>query len=89
MMLLKLEFPLGSEIMTTVRLAVGGVCSLLGFGIDAAEDCKVCVTESLLLLLHGGCERAKLSFERGEMLRVLIEGEGEDTWVSYVDAKED
>lgn len=75
-MLMTLEFPLDSEIMTTVRLAVGGICSLAGFGIDASEDCKVCVTESLLLLRHDGCERAKLTFSREDGLKVSIQGEG-------------
>ena len=75
-MLLTMEFPLGREIMTTVRLAVGGVCSLVGFGLDACEDCKVCVTESLLLLLHAGCGRAKIVFSREDGLKIEIVGEG-------------
>ena len=76
MMLFSMEFPLDREIMTTVRLAVGGVCSLAGFGLDASEDCKVCVTEGLLLLLHAGCGRAKLTFSRAEGLDVELWGEG-------------
>lgn len=76
MELMTLQFPLTREILTSVRLATGGVCSLAGFGLDAAEDCKVCVTESLLLLLHGGCARAKVVFLRGEGLNVSLEGEG-------------
>lgn len=75
-MLLTMEFPLDRGIMTTVRLAVGGVCSLLGFGIEAAEDCKVCVTEGLLLLLHAGCGQAKLTLLRGDGLEVRLTGEG-------------
>ena len=56
--LMKLELPLGGEIMTTVRLTTGGICSLAGMDLDASEDCKVCVTESLLLLMHAGYRRA-------------------------------
>lgn len=74
-MILSLNFPLDPGIMTTVRLATGGVCALAGFGIEDTEDCKVCVTESLLLLLHGGAESASLVFERGEKLNVVIEAE--------------
>ena len=76
MMLMNMEFPLDREIMTTVRLATGGICSLAGFGLDASEDCKVCITESLLLLLHAGCKRAKLGFFREEGLRIELLGEG-------------
>ncbi len=76
MELLTMEFPLGREIMTSVRLATGGICALAGFGLDAAEDCKVCVTEGLLLLLGRGCERAKVSFTGGEKLLVALTGEG-------------
>lgn len=75
MSLMSLEFPLSADIMTTVRLVTGGVCALVGFGIDDAEDCKVCVTEALLLLLHGGAQSAKLCFERGEKLSVTMEAE--------------
>lgn len=76
MELMTMQFPLSREIMTTVRLVTGGVCALLGFDLDSAEDCKVCVTESLLLLRHGGCTRAKVAFFKEEELRVLLEGEG-------------
>ena len=76
MMLIRMEFPLDREIMTTVRLAVGGLCSLAGFGLDASEDCKVCVTESLLLLLYAGCTHAELAVSRGEGLTFELSGEG-------------
>ena len=75
--LLSLRVPLGSDILTTVRLATGGVCSLAGLGLDESEDCKVCVTESLLLLLHGGCKTARIEFVRDEKLKVLLRGEGD------------
>ncbi len=76
MKLMTLEFPLSRDIMTTVRLVTGGVCSLVGFDLESAEDCKVCVTESLLLLLHGGCKTATIEFSKGTALSVLISGEG-------------
>ena len=80
--ILSLNFPLTGEIMTTVRLATGGVGALFGLDLDAAEDAKVCITESLLLLTHKGFRAALVDFGRdAERLRVLIEGEdlGEGT----------
>ena len=75
--LMTMRFALKNDLMTTVRLATGGVCSLAGLDLDASEDCKVCVTESLLLLLRGGFRSATLSFSCEETLRVRIAGEGE------------
>lgn len=73
MKLISLDFPLSPNIMTTVRLVTGGVCALVGFGIDEAEDCKVCVTEALLLLLHAGAKNASVSFEREERLKICLQ----------------
>ena len=78
MKLMSLEFPLSTEIMTPVRLVTGGICVLAGFDLDDAEDCKVCVTESLLLLLHGGATHAALRFERDETLRVFLEADSRE-----------
>ena len=75
--LLSLSFELNRELMTTLRLATGGVCSLVGLDIDETEDCKVCVTESLLLLMHCGYSSARVSFEEDGGLFVHIEAEGE------------
>ena len=72
--LLHLGVPLGSEIMTTVRLATGGVCSLAGLDLERSEDCKVCVTESLLLLTHAGYREASIDFSEDEGLRARIAG---------------
>ena len=74
--LLSLDCQLNSELMTTVRLATGGICSYVGLDIDATEDCKVCVTESLLLLLHGGYPHARVSFYEDEGVYVQIEAKG-------------
>ncbi len=74
---LSLRLALSPDVMTTVRLATGGVCSLLSLSYDDGEDCKVCVTESLLLLLRGGYAHARVVFADGDALSVLVEGEGE------------
>ena len=76
MELFKMRVVLRSDVMTTVRLATGGVCSLAALSYDDGEDCKVCVTESLLLLLRGGYACADVTFTEGDALSVLVEGEG-------------
>lgn len=73
--IMSLKFPLKKEVLTTLRLVTGGVCALVGLGLDEAEDCKVCVTESLLLLLGGGGKCARVCFRRGEALFVELEAE--------------
>ena len=75
--LLSLNFELNRELMTTLRLTTGGVCSLAGLDMDETEDCKVCVTESLLLLMHCGYPSARVSFSEDGGLLVRIEAEGE------------
>lgn len=74
---LELKFPLGSEMLTSVRLATGGMCSLAGLDLDDSEDCKVCVTESLLILMHRGYGEAKVVLEEDGGIRVKAEGCGE------------
>ncbi len=75
--LMTLYFPLGSDKMTTVRLATGGLSALAGLSLDESEDCKVCVTESLLLLMHRGYAAARVVFSLEDGLLVHIAGEGE------------
>ena len=71
-----LQVPLRREMMTAVRLAAGGVCSAAGMSYDDGEDCKVCVTESLLLLLRRGFSSARVSFAPAEGgMRVCVTGE--------------
>ena len=70
----KISFPLESEYFTTVRLTTGGLCALAGFDVDASEDYKVCVTESLLILKRNGFLRAQIEFSVGEALACSVNG---------------
>ncbi len=70
-----LKTPLTGEYFTTVRLAVGGLCALAGFDVDLAEDFKVCVTESLLILKRNGFSSANVEFTLSEALGCEIVGE--------------
>jgi hypothetical protein len=69
--------PLSGEYFTTVRLTTGGVCALAGFDVDTAEDFKVCVTESLLILKRNGYSSADVTFTVGETLACEIAGKGD------------
>lgn len=69
--------PLNGEYMVTVRLTVGGLCALAGFDVDSAEDYKVCVTESLLILQRNGFSSAAIKFTVGETLSCELVGEGD------------
>ncbi len=66
--------PLEGEYLTTVRLTTGGLCALVGFDVDLAEDYKVCVTESLLILKRNGYRGATIEFTVGEALGCNIRG---------------
>ena len=70
------KLPLTGEYLTTVRLTTGGLCSLVGFDVDLAEDYKVCVTESLLILKRNGFESAEIEFTVGEALACRLSGCG-------------
>lgn len=70
--------PLVGEYFTTVRLTVGGLCALAGFDVDTAEDFKVCVTESLLILKRNGFSLATAEFSVGEALHCCLRGEALD-----------
>ena len=69
-----LEIPLQSALNTTVRLTTGGVCAFAGLSFDDSEDCKVCVTESLILLAKSGYRRARITFTGESGLEAVIEG---------------
>ncbi len=66
--------PLTGEYLTTVRLTTGGLCALAGFDVDAAEDYKVCVTESLLILKRNGFRNAMIEFTVTESLGCVVCG---------------
>jgi hypothetical protein len=70
-----IQFPLEGEYLTTIRLTTGGLCALAGFDVDSAEDYKVCVTESLLILKRNGYTRANVTFTVGETLACQVVGE--------------
>ena len=72
-----ISLPLKAEYLTTVRLTTGGLCALAGFDVDTAEDFKVCVTESLLILKRNGFRSASISFTMGETLACVMQGVGE------------
>jgi hypothetical protein len=67
--------PLAGEYLTTVRLTTGGLCALVGFDVDTAEDFKVCVTESLLILKRNGFASASITLTLGEELACEVAGE--------------
>lgn len=66
--------PLTGEYLTTVRLTTGGLCALVGFDVEASEDFKVCVTESLLILKRNGYTSATIDFSVGEALGCAVRG---------------
>ena len=66
--------PLSGEYLTTVRLTAGGLCALAEFDVDSAEDFKVCVTESLLILKRNGYTSASIDFLVDETLGCKICG---------------
>lgn len=68
------SLPLTGEYLTTVRLTTGGLCSLVGFDVDATEDFKVCVTESLLILKRNGFSTATIDFSLSEALGCSVVG---------------
>lgn len=73
---ISLSLPLSNEYLTSVRLLTGGICALAGFDVDAAEDFKVCVTESLLILKRSGFRSAVIEFGPGEALACSVSGTG-------------
>ncbi len=65
-----------SEYMTALRLAVGAVCAVADVDVDAAEDMKVCVTESCLILKGCGFESARVSLGHEGGFTAVVRGEG-------------
>ena len=67
--------PIEGEYLTTVRLTVGGLCALACLDVDAIEDYKVCVTESLLILKRSGFTSARIGYALGQPLLCEVVGE--------------
>ena len=65
-----------SEYMTALRLAVGAVCAVADVEIDSAEDMKVCVTESCLILKGCGFAGVKISLGTAGGVQAVVEGVG-------------
>lgn len=71
----KIHFELAdSEYMTAVRLVVGAICSVADIDIDAAEDFKVCVTESCIILKNSGFEEAEIEFCTADGVTAAVSG---------------
>ncbi len=64
------------QYMTALRLAVGAVCAAADVDIDGAEDMKVCVTESCLILQGCGFESVRVSLSCNGGFCAVAEGEG-------------
>ncbi|MDE7076094.1 MAG: hypothetical protein K2O62_02100 [Clostridia bacterium] len=73
----KVEFNLAdSEYMTALRLAVGAVCAAADTDVDGAEDMKVCVTESCLILKACGFKSVKITLNCKDGVHATVRGEG-------------
>lgn len=68
----------GNGLMTTVRLAVGGLAAAAGLNVDDAEDFKVCITESLLIFKRNGAVSATAHCIIDEGLEVTLFSESAD-----------
>ena len=65
-----------SSYITALRLVAGAVCSAHDIDVDTAEDFKVCVTESILILKGCGFENADVVFSGGGHVTCTVEGSG-------------
>ncbi|MDE6373175.1 MAG: hypothetical protein K2L72_01615 [Clostridia bacterium] len=65
-----------SEYMTALRLAVGAVCAAGDTDVDGAEDMKVCVTESCLILKSCGFESVEVTLGCKGGVCATVKGEG-------------
>lgn len=74
----KISFALAdSEYLTAVRLVVGAICSVADVDVDAAEDFKVCVTESCIMLKNSGYHGVNIEFSVHGGVSATVCGEGE------------
>lgn len=65
-----------SEFNTALRLVAGAFCSLAEKDVDAAEDFKVCITESALILKNSGFKRLCANFSVQDGVKAVLSGEG-------------
>ncbi len=65
-----------SEFNTALRLVAGALCSLAEKDVDAAEDFKVCVTESALILKNCGFKTLNATFCAQDGVKAVLSGEG-------------
>lgn len=74
-----LEIPAMPENMLVARLTVSGVCTRLGFAVDALEDAKVAVAEACLMLMQRpGCASLRILLEKTQNgLRAVVQAQGE------------
>ena len=76
---LSVKFDLAdSEFFTALRLVAGALCSVAEKDVDAAEDFKVCVTESALILKNCGFSGADVTLRTDEGLVAEVEGRSAD-----------
>ncbi len=64
------------EFFTALRLVAGALCSIEGKDVDTAEDFKVCVTESAIILKNCGFESVSAVFSADGKVKAKIYGEG-------------
>lgn len=74
-----------SEFMTALRLAVGAVCAAANIDVDGAEDMKVCVTESCLMLRDSGFESVQISLDADDGVSATVEGVGGNAVAGDID----
>ncbi len=65
-----------SEFYTALRLVAGALCSIADKDVDAAEDFKVCVTESALILKNCGFESVTAVFSADGGVKAVLAGNG-------------
>ena len=74
---LSVKFDLAdSEFFTALRLVASALCSVAEKDVDAAEDFKVCVTESALMLKNCGFKSVCASFSADGGVKAVLKGEG-------------
>lgn len=74
---LSVKFDLSdSEFYTALRLVAGAFCSIGEKDVDCAEDFKVCVTESALILKNCGFKSVNAVFSAQDGVKAVLTGEG-------------